>query len=46
MMAREREMQLKLDDERRRLETEYSLKERDIQERARDMMRANNETIR
>jgi hypothetical protein len=43
MMQRERDMQLKLEDERRRLETDFAMRERAIEDRTREMMRLNNE---
>lgn len=42
-MVREREMQLKLEEERRRLETDFALREQAIEDRTRDVLRQTNE---
>jgi len=44
-MQREREMQFKLEDERRRMETEFTLREKTIEDRTREMMRLRNEQL-
>lgn len=43
MMVREREMQLKLEEERRRLETDFCLREKAIEDRTKDLLRQTNE---
>lgn len=44
-MQREREMALKLEDECRRLELEFTLREKTIEDRTREMMRLRNEQL-
>lgn len=38
-MAKERELQIKLDEERRRLENEFVLREKTIEDRTRELLR-------
>lgn len=45
MMQREREMQFRFDDERRRLETDCEIRVKTIEDRTREMIRSNNDRV-